>query len=106
MLLPPTFQNPENQLSPRSEVERREEYFKLLEGRNNGDIVVLIQLIKQCLSNEPSQRPSAKQILIILANDTPRRELEKRIAVQQLQGCKPSDDEIQRLQSQLDPVQV
>ena len=42
----------------RTEVERRQLYFDQLEGN-----IQLIQLIKTCLHNDPSQRPTAEQLV-------------------------------------------
>ena len=42
----------------RTEVERRQLYFDQLEGN-----VQLVRLIKTCLHNDPSQRPTAEQLM-------------------------------------------
>ena len=92
----------------RSEVERREEYFKLLEGGSNVCIHSLSQLAKACLHNYPSRRPSAERVLLSLigdGTDAPCRELEKQIAIQQMKRLEVGD-EVQRLQQQLDLTQV
>ena len=45
----------------RTEVERRQLYFDQLEG--NAQLVQLVQLTKLCLHNDPSQRPTAEQLV-------------------------------------------
>ena len=48
----------------RTEVERRERYISLLEsGPLNSDHPDLVQLIKQCLHNNPQERPTASDLL-------------------------------------------
>ena len=42
----------------RTEVERRQLYFDQLEGN-----VQLVRLVKTCLHNDPSQRPTAEQLV-------------------------------------------
>ena len=79
-------------------MERRQEYFKIIEVGNITSIHLLIQLAKDCLNNKPSRRPSAEQLLCILTSDGadgPRREFEKRVVVRQMKKLKP-DDEVQR----------
>ena len=51
----------------RSEVERRGQYFEQLEDLLPGGIrQVLVQLIKNCLHNDPSRRPTAEQLVTSL----------------------------------------
>ena len=51
----------------RSEVERRGQYFEQLEDLLPGRIrQVLVLLIKNCLHNDPSQRPTAEQLVTSL----------------------------------------
>ena len=51
----------------RSEVERRGQYFEQLEDLLPGRIrQVLVLLIKNCLNNDPSQRPTAEQLVTSL----------------------------------------
>ena len=61
-LLEPNFadrNNPE-QLTARTEVVRRQLYFDQLEGQT------LVSLIKACLHNSPSRRPTAEQLVSAL----------------------------------------
>ena len=56
-----------DQLVPRSEVERRREYFEQLEeGTMLGGQHPCVQMIKQCLHNSPSRRPTAEQLVATL----------------------------------------
>ena len=61
-LLEPNYADPNDpdQLMARTEVERRQPYFDQLEGRT------LVSLIKTCLYNSPSRRPSAEQLVTAL----------------------------------------
>ena len=67
-LLEPNYADPTDPelLVARTEVERRQEYFDQLEGK------ILVPLIKSCLHNTPSRRPSAEQLVRALeeARDT------------------------------------
>ena len=68
-LLQPTYADPDNrhQLMARSEVERRGQYVEHLEDLLPGRIrQVLVLLIKNCLHNDPSQRPTAEQLVTSL----------------------------------------
>ena len=66
-LLQHTYADPEHPgtLLGRSEVGRRGEYFDQLDDLPFPGRVrrVLVQLIKDCLHNDPSQRPSAEQLV-------------------------------------------
>ena len=42
-------------------MERRGEYIDLLESRSS--LPALVQLVKQCLHNDPQQRPSTEELL-------------------------------------------
>ena len=56
-LLSATYLDPEtNQLKPRSEVERRENYFTKLLGKQHQVYLTLSQIIEQCLRDHPSKR--------------------------------------------------
>lgn len=57
------YADPDNpgRLLGRTEVERRQLYFDQLGG--NFQLAQLVQLIKTCLHNDPSQRPSADQLV-------------------------------------------
>lgn len=60
-VLPPTYQvyvNGRPKLQARTEVERRREYFDKLEHEHS-----LTDLIRQCLSNAPEERPHAGKLL-------------------------------------------
>ena len=63
-LLEPTYANPNNpeQLIARSEVERRGRFLDKLEREQH----CCIQLIKDCLHNTPSRRPTAEQLVATL----------------------------------------
>ena len=51
----------------RSEVERRREYINLLEKEfRNGKNNPLAQMVKQCLQNAPSRRPTTEQLMTSL----------------------------------------
>lgn len=58
-LMEPNYADPDNpeQLMARTEVERRQPYFDQLEGKT------LVSLIKTCLHNSPSRRPTAGQLV-------------------------------------------
>ena len=62
-LLQYTYRDPENPRSrlARTEVQRRNEYIKLLHQRQ-GEQHPLVLLVKQCLDDEPSERPSAQEL--------------------------------------------
>ena len=68
-LLEPNYTDPENpdRLVGRSEVERREQYFQLLDRRIiDGQRHPCVQLMKDCLHNSPSRRPTAEQLVATL----------------------------------------
>ena len=59
----PTFMDPEtNKVVGRTEVERREEFMKLLESGTKEDVTIK-EMIADCLSNDPAKRPSSLHIL-------------------------------------------
>ena len=116
-LLEPNYADPDNpeRLMARTEVERRLPYFDQLEGKT------LIQLIKTCLHNSPSRRPTAEQLLgtlmevrVIIEGDY--GELATVDAVRQVRTIKAlksrsedkanelaaKDEEIQQLQQELE----
>ena len=68
-LRPHTYPDPRDpdRLLGRSEVERRGEYIQLLH-QQLGDQHPLVQLVKQCLHNTPSRRPSTQELLQQLEN--------------------------------------
>lgn len=62
-LPPSTYVNPENkqEILARSEIERRGKYIDLMESRS--PLLNVPLLIKQCLHNDPQQRPSTEEVL-------------------------------------------
>ena len=70
-LLEPTYPdpvNPENLLA-RSEVERRDLYLEQLERKlyvPDGGSHPCVQMVKQCLRNTPSQRPTSEELITSL----------------------------------------
>ena len=68
-LLEPTYPDPRNSLNliGRSEVDRRGVYFQQLERKlPDGGRHPLVQLLKQCLHNTPSNRPTVEQVVAAL----------------------------------------
>ena len=63
-LLQPTYRDPVNPkaLLARSEVQRRDEYIKPFR-QQLGEQHPLVVLVEECLDNEPSERPSAQELL-------------------------------------------
>lgn len=63
-LLPHTYPDPDNpgRLLGRSEVERRKDYIQTLHGQL-GEQHTLVELLRQCLHNDPARRPSAEELL-------------------------------------------
>ena len=69
-LLEPTYTDPENrgQLLARSEVERRGQYIEQLGYQlPKGGQHPFVQLVKGCLQNEPSERPTSEQLVLSLS---------------------------------------
>ena len=65
-LLEPTYMDPEDRrrLIARSEVERRRPYIGQLENKlPSGEHHPLVQLMKRCLHNDPSERPTSEQLI-------------------------------------------
>ena len=64
-LLSATYMDPDNsgQVIGRTEVKRREVYMKMLEVQFSESHPVLVQLVSQCLHNNPHTRPSSEQLL-------------------------------------------
>ena len=114
-LLEPNYTDPEDpaRLLGRSEVERRQPYFDKLEEFN-----VLIPLIKLCLHNDLSERPTAEGLVTALKEikgdiEGPCGELATVDAVRQVKTAvalkkaridqlAAKDQEIQQLQQQLE----
>ena len=113
-LLEPNYADPDSpgRLLGRSEVERRQAYFDQLEGK------ALVALIKICLHNDPSMRPTAEQLVTALVEvkgdiEGPCGELATMDAARQvktamalkkekLNQITAKDQEIQQLQQQLE----
>ena len=64
-LLAATETDPDNpgHVLGRTEVERRGVYINKLEGQFSKPHPVLVQLVSQCLNNDPQTRPSSEEIL-------------------------------------------
>ena len=63
LLVPAHSVNGEASLAGRSEVERRKDYIDILIGGLNGDENhPLVVLVKECLANEPEERPTADEV--------------------------------------------
>ena len=119
-LLQPNYTDPDNpdRLVGRSEVGRRKAYFDQLEDiLPGGGKHRLIQVIKDCLRNVPSQRPTADQLVTILEGmkgdiEGPCGELATVDAVRQVKTARTlkkekdqlaaKDQEIQQLQQRLE----
>ena len=68
-LLESTYPDPNNPeiVLGRSEVERRREYINQLEKELcDGENHLLTQMVKQCLQNAPSRRPTTEQLMRLL----------------------------------------
>ena len=70
-LLESTYNDPENcqRLLGRSEVKRRGQYIEQLDyqlPRPQGGQHPFVQLVKRCLQNEPSDRPTSEELIISL----------------------------------------
>ena len=110
----PNYADSDNpgRLFGRSEVERRQPYFDQLEGK------ALVPLVKTCLHNDPSHRPTAVQLVTALEEvkgdiEGPCGELTTMDAVRQVKIAKAlkiekvdqlaaKDHEIQQLLQQLE----
>ena len=113
-LLEPNYADPNSpgRLLGRSEVERRQPYFDQLEGK------ALVALVKTCLHNDPSRRPTAEQLVTALVEvrgdiEGPCGELATMDAARQVKTTvalkkekvnqlAAKDQEIQQLQQQLE----
>ena len=113
----------------RSEVERRREYIEQLEKQLcDGEHHPLTQMVKQCLQNAPSRRPTTEQLVselqrvradiegaygelarldavrqVVIMKTLRGREAEVREKTDELIA---KDEEIQQLQQQLEQTQV
>ena len=68
-LLESTYPDPNDpqRILAHSEVERRREYINLLEKElRDGENHPLTQMVKQCLQNDPSRRPTTEQLMRLL----------------------------------------
>jgi hypothetical protein len=91
-LLESTYPDPNSSdiVLGRSEVERRREYINLLEKEfRDGEHHPLTQLVKQCLQNAPSRRPTTEQLMASLkevrvATEGPYHKFSKLDAVRQV----------------------
>ena len=123
-LLQHTYPDPADpdQLVARSEVGRRERYFEQLEDLLSSPVKqVFIRLMKDCLRNAPSQRPTSEQLVTALEEmkadvEGDYGELATVDAVRQVKTMKvlkaksidkvnelaAKDEEIQQLQQQLE----
>ena len=65
--MPPKYRDPENprRLLGRTEVQRREEYIKLLH-QQLGERHPLVLLVEECLDDDPLRRRSAQDLLQLL----------------------------------------
>ena len=69
-LLEPTYTDPEHRggLLARSEEERRGQYIEQLDYQlPRGGRHPFVQLVKRCLKNEPSDRPTAEEVIFMYA---------------------------------------
>ena len=130
-LLEPTYSDPDNQdnLLARSEVERRQVYIDQLDQKlPDCGHHPLVQLVKCCLKNTPSQRPSAEEVLTSLEEmkaviDGPCGDVSRADAVRQVVMMRAilgretevrrktdesaaKDEEIHQLQQELENEQV
>ena len=125
-LLEPTFPDPDNpeRLVGRSEVERRGVYFEQLENSLlRGEQHPFVRLVKQCLHNIPSQRPTTEVVLRTLEEmraeiegpyglyDVMKLDLMRQVAMtrtlrQSESEVRRKDREIRRLQQELEQTQV
>ena len=89
-LLQHRFRDPKNprRCLTRTEVQRRDEYIKLLH-QQLGEQHPLVLLVKQCLDDEPSKRPSAQELFQQLEGmkaqiEDPYQHLAKEMAIRSL----------------------
>ena len=124
-LLEHNYPDPENpdRLTGRTEIERRGQYFESLEQTvlSGRQYQPLVQLVKNCLHNNPSTRPSTEQVLEALEEmkatiEGPYGEISKLDAVRQVatmkalrgrdEDVRAKTDELQQLHQQLEQAQV
>ena len=115
-LLPHTYPDPDNpgRLCGRSEVERRTDYIQPLQ-EQLGEQHPLLQLVCQCLHNEPVQRPSAEELLqqleavrLQIRGTYGRQQMKVEMARLQvaMMNLLETGSEIEHLQHDLQQVQV
>ena len=100
----------------RTEVERRERYFTLLEGRGLGNQHPLIEMMRLCLHNQPSERPRTDRLVTVLEEmrgnidgpfgDAARIDVMRRIAAMRAMRerdaeIREKDEVIEQLQQQI-----
>ena len=130
-LLEPTYMDPEDRhrLVARSEVERRRQYIGQLESKlPSGDHHPIVQLVKRCLHNDPSERPTSEELMTSLEEmkadiEGPYGEVARADAVRQVVTTRAlrkretevrrktdesaaKDEEIHQLQQELEHEQV
>ena len=130
-LLEPTYMDPEDRhsLIARSEVERRMRYIQQLENKfPTSDQHPLVLLVKRCLHNDPSERPTTEEVVasleemkadiegpygeiaradvmrqVVMMRVLKRREME---VMEKSDESAAKDKEIHQLQQELDHEQV
>ena len=114
-LLPPNFPDPDNpdRLMGRSEVERRREFVQLLH-EQLPEQHPLVQLVHQCLQNDPARRPSTEELLQQL--EAVRAQVEggpygqfvsvNMEKLRMVRALREKDTEIGHLQQQLQQLEV
>ena len=130
-LLEPTYMDPEDRhrLVARSEAERRRQYIGQLESKlPSGDHHPFVQLVKRCLHNDPSERPTSEELMTSLEEmkadiEGPYGEVARADAVRQVVTTRAlrkretevrrktdesaaKDEEIHQLQQELEHEQV
>ena len=86
-------------------MERREKYVDQLH-QQLGEQHPMVQLVKQCLENDPEDRPPASVILQRLEGMGIPDEYQHLTKVEMMKRLKQKDEENQSLQSQLQHIQV
>ena len=67
-LPPPSYVDSTGEYYHRSEVERREKFFKVAAEKVLSESHPLLELIRQCLNNKPSQRPQTLKLVTTLSS--------------------------------------
>ena len=131
-LLEPTYTEGRGRLLARSEVDRRGQYIQQLDYQlprsHGGQEHPFVQLVKRCLENEPSDRPSSEELVAALEEmkadiEGPRGDISRADAVREVvikrafnesdkevrektAESAEKDIEIQQLQQELEHEQV